>query len=179
MVIFDCISFFSAFSHCSIIQSFFITIYFFSYVVYKYKVSCFSFLLADGSYTIVRGKGPRQVTWSITISLKFSIKLQYFFFFYSTTTFAEPEINNKCIGIFLHHILLWCHKLCLHNKKHILLTGDLLNLALFLLYSPHLFRKKLFSMQDKLVNNKQTNTLSQTKLLCHNNTNRQKVCVVD
>ena len=42
-----------------------------------------------------------------------------------------------------------------------------------LLYSLYLFGKKLFSMQDKLVNNKQT--LSETKLLRDNKTNRQKL----
>ena len=49
--------------------------------------------------------------------------------------------------------------------------------AYVLLYSPFLFGKELFSMQDKLVKKKETYILKQ-KIPFHNNTNWQKVFVI-
>ena len=51
--------------------------------------------------------------------------------------------------------------MCFQSQGYtILVTGTLLNLAV-LLYSSYQFGKKLFSMRDKFVNNKQTHILKQ------------------
>ena len=53
-----------------------------------------------------------------------------------------------------------CNFMC----RHILLTSSPAKFGHVLLYSPCLFCKKLFSVQDKLVNNKQTHLLNKTSL---------------
>ena len=67
-----------------------------------------------------------------------------------------------------------------HKKKYLVLllpSSTQLPCSIFQCFHLLYFSvwQKLFCMPDKLVK-KQSNTLSQTKLLCHNNTNQQKVC---
>ena len=48
-----------------------------------------------------------------------------------------------------------------------------------LLYSPFLLGKNFFFFCARQTCEQQTNTLSQTKLLCHNNTNRQRCVLIN
>ena len=71
-----------------------------------------------------------------------------------------PLVMKSMELVILSHFISWKnHPANRHPAKF----------GYILLYSPYLFGKKLFPTQDKLVNNK--HTLSQTKLLCHNDTN--------
>ena len=70
--------------------------------------------------------------------------------FLETSWFSQRQLLNLKI-----HLNMGIHNLNHPPHKYSAKFGSVL------LYCPHLFGKKLFSMQDKLVNNKQTHLLKQ------------------
>ena len=81
----------------------------------------------------------------------------------------SSQALNEIFPIYISDWLPWFFTFVLHTSStqvHPTKIGHVL------VYSPVCLASNLFSMQDKLVNNK--HTFSQTKLLCYNNTNQQK-----
>ena len=89
-----------------------------------------------------------------TINLSFAVP--------RVSQFAHEKLNpHRSLAVCLFLPLISVNQVQELYAKTILLTGSPAKFGHVLIYSPCLFGKKLFSMQDKLVNNKQTHLLKQ------------------
>ena len=112
-----------------------------------------------------------QDRWPNKSQLPLSIKLHWH-------SITEPDNKDNCITfLFLHHILLWCHKLCSHThsnkKKKKKKSSSQVPCYIgpcFTLFCLSVCQEIVFHT-NKLVNNKHVHFL---KLLYHNNTNNIK-----